>query len=310
MSWSGVNESNRADFDPLPPSAALLSPPSRGRAAEGGRGSETAPSVTLQIVVVVTLLLLPFSASAQQRPLLTEDPRVIPDGSVVTELGLGYSRGARFPISGLEGDQYSLLANGLHISLGSRAEFQMGGVVHHVVRVRENGTGWRNDWGDFSLSTKMVVAREGRRRPIISFRPTIVLPNSNRRKELGADGTNFFASLLVGKTFGRIFLFGNGGLGVLDDTVNAALQQDVLTYGIAALARLNSRTSAAAEWNGLFNPLDNPSPGAEDRGQVRLGLQIQAAGGRWDIAGTAGTTPWDHRLGLVFGFTKEFQVWR
>src|SRR5262245_22816262 len=113
------------------------------------------------------ILFFSLMASAQQRPLLTEDPRLIDEGVVVTELGFGYQHRARFPVSGLQGDLYSLLENGLHFGVGKRAEFQMTGVVHNYLRL-ENGAGRRNDWGDLALSTKLKLVEEGHARPAIS----------------------------------------------------------------------------------------------------------------------------------------------
>ena len=172
------------------------------------------------------------------------------------------------------------------------------------------GSTRRNDWGDFWLSTKIRLVDEGPTRPIVTFRPTVLLPNTNNEKGLGTDGTHFLGSLLFGKNAGPIFLFGNVGLGILDDAVRAAAQQDVLTYGIAASILLNPRLNVLGEFNGWDNPQENPSRGGEDRGQARLGVQIRAAGLRWDVGATAGTTRWDHKAGLVFGFTKEFRLWQ
>src|SRR5262245_36592726 len=147
------------------------------------------------------ILMLLFSARmfAQQRPLVTEDPRLIPYGSVVTEAGFAYQDRARFPVSGLSGDQYSVLVNGLHFGVGERAEFQISGVLHNFLRVDGNGSEWRNDWGDFSVSTKIRIADQARFRPMVTFRPTVVLPNTNNAKGLGTDGTHFFGDLLFGK---------------------------------------------------------------------------------------------------------------
>ncbi len=92
------------------------------------------------------LFLLSAFASAQQRPLITEDPRLIAEGMVVSELGFGYQHQARFPVSGLTGDLYSLLENGLHFGVGKRAEFQMTGVIHNYVTLEDGDT--LNDWGD------------------------------------------------------------------------------------------------------------------------------------------------------------------
>jgi hypothetical protein len=136
------------------------------------------------------------------------------------------------------------------------------------------------------------------------------LPNTNNDKGLGTDGTHFFGNVLLGKTVGPAFVFGNFGLGILDDSVRPAAQQDVLTYGVAAAFPVNARFSVLAEWNGWENPQDHPSPGGEDRGQIRLGAQIRTSGFRWDIGAAAGLTRQDPSLGLIFGLTKEFQLWK
>lgn len=258
-----------------------------------------------------TALALLFSAVsfAQQRPLLTEDPRLIAEGMLVTELGLGYQHRARFPVSGLTGDLYSILENGLHFGLGDRAEFQMTGVIHNYLRL-ENGAGSRNDWGDLTMSTKIRLVDEGRARPAISFRPTVVLPNSSRTKDIGADGTHFFGNLLFGKTAGPAFVFGSVGLGVIDDPLRAASQHDFLTYGIAVSMPAGSRLKVLAELNGRHNFTSHPSAGGESRGQARLGVQIKTGPMRWDAAVTAGTTHWEHQAGFTVGVSQEFQLWR
>src|SRR5262245_31131048 len=44
------------------------------------------------------ILVCALNLNAQQRPLITEDPRLIPNGSVTTELGIGYFNRTRYPI--------------------------------------------------------------------------------------------------------------------------------------------------------------------------------------------------------------------
>src|SRR5262245_7645008 len=265
----------------------------------------------LLVLCGLAILLFPAPIHAQQRPLLTEDPRLTAPGTVTTELGMSYLNRARFPVSKLGGNEIQFLVNGLHFGLGDRSEFQITGVAHNFLWIHENGMGRRNDWGDFSVSTKIKLVPEKGHRPIVSFRPTVILPNSNNEKGLGTDGTHFFGSLLFGKTVGeRLFVFGNLGLGILDDAVRAAAQQDVLAYGLAATLPIGQRVHLAAEVNGWDNRQSNRSLGGEDRSQARLGIQVRAAGVRWDVAGTAGLTRWDHRSGVVFGMTKEFQLWK
>ena len=56
-----------------------------------------------RLLSAVFLLLAASVASAQQRPLTTEDPETIGAGRVLLETGLDYAREAEYPVSGLEG---------------------------------------------------------------------------------------------------------------------------------------------------------------------------------------------------------------
>src|SRR6185369_9426010 len=75
----------------------------------------------LRYFVLLYCLSLAFlfneTALAQQRPLLTEDPRLIPTGAVDVETGVTYERDARFTISGLSGSHVALLPTGLNFGL-------------------------------------------------------------------------------------------------------------------------------------------------------------------------------------------------
>ncbi len=262
-----------------------------------------------RFLLTFLFVLVAVPVSAQQRPLLTEDPRLIPEGQLVTETGFGYFNRARFPVNGVGGNLLSILDGGFHFGLGSRAEFQITGTIRNYLWVKEGGTGQRNDWGDGLLSTKIAIVKESGKLPDITFRPTILLPNSSN-ESIGKDGTDFFGSLLIGKSVGGAYIFGSIGLGILDDAVRVSAQQDVLTYGIAAIAPVTNSLNIALEVNGLENPQSNPTPGGEDRAQARFGIQLDALGMRWDLGATAGLTDLDHRVGVVFGFTKEITLWR
>jgi hypothetical protein len=256
-----------------------------------------------------TLLWPAVSASAQQRPLLTEDPRVLADGVMVLENGIGYFNRAVFPVTGLVGNQLSILDGGAHFGFG-RAEFQMRGTLRNNLWVTEGGDGLRADWGDGEISTKVALTRESGNLPDIAFQPMVVLPNASNEDGLGTDGTHFFARLLFGKTAGPAYVFGNIGLGILDDAVRAAAQQDVMVYGIATIIDLSPRVSIAAEVQGRTNPQSNPTLGGEDRAESRFGVRWEAVGMDWDVAVTAGLTDFDHRAGFVIGTSKRFTLWQ
>src|SRR5262249_39251513 len=109
---------------------------------------------------------------------------------------------------------------------------------------------------------------------------------------------------------GRAFVFGNLGVGILTDTIHLRAQQDVFTYGLAGVPSVYKRINLLLGGKGVKKTRSKPSPGAESRGQVRLGMQIRTGSVRWDVAGTAGLTSLDPRGGMVFGFTKEFRLWK
>jgi hypothetical protein len=244
-------------------------------------------------------------AHAQQRPLLTEDPRLIPAGSLDVEAGFGFEKNAVYTVSNLEGNHVALLPLGLNFGLGDNAEFQMNWTVHDYLHTADDV--WHSDFGDVSLSTKMKIAGESHTVPSISFRPTVILPNASQHSGLGLNTTRFFANVLLGKTIGRLYVYGNIGFGIIDDPTVADAQNDPLTYGFATMILITPKVNWVSEINGLKNPRESPTLGSESRSQVRSGLQITAGGIRWDVGLLAGLTKFDPDYGIVFGMTKRFK---
>jgi hypothetical protein len=253
----------------------------------------------------VILLMCGKLAYAQQRPLLTEDPRLIPAGSLDFEAGFGFEKNAVYTVSNLEGNHVALFPLGLNFGLGDNAEFQMNWTVHDYLHTADDV--WHSDFGDVSLSTKMKVAGESGKVPSISFRPTVILPNANQHSGLGLNTTRFFANVLLGKTIGRLYVYGNIGFGIVDDPTVADAQNDPVTYGLAAIIPVASKVNWVSEINGVNNPRESPALGSESRSQARSGFQIEASGIRWDVGLLAGLTKFDPDYGIVFGMTKRFK---
>jgi hypothetical protein len=260
--------------------------------------------------LVAGLIVVAFANAApgQQRPLQTEDPRVIPEGELALENGLGYLANARFPVSGLGGDQLAILTGGLHVGVG-RAQFQMWGSLRNVLWIDEGGDGRTSDWGDGTMAAKFAIAAEAGRRPDVSFQMAVVLPNASNESGLGKDGTDFYGNVLVGHTLGAGYVHGKVGLGILDDAERVGAQQDVLAWGLAGAFPVAAGWSLAAEVAGILNATRNPTRGGEDRGEARLGARWRMLGMEWDAAATAGLTDTDHDVGVVFGTTARFDLW-
>jgi hypothetical protein len=278
----------------------------------------------LNILTLGCALLLALaaatSASAQQRPLLTEDVDIIPQGTMRIEAGLDFLQGAKFPASGLTGDLTRVGVIGITIGFAPNVEFQIEGVAQNFLSINSRGTSAiplslapgansANDTGDFILWTKFKLRSETRRGPSLGFRVGVGLPNSNQARGIGLNQTNAYGSILVGKKFGRngrFNTFGNVGVAILTAPTQLFSQNDVLTYGAAGIFRLNRQFSIAGEVNGRANTRPGDGPlGTEAQSEARLGMQVRASGLRFDFAGIKGLTRFTHDSGFTVGVTYD-----
>ncbi|HKG14943.1 MAG TPA: hypothetical protein VKB12_16580 [Pyrinomonadaceae bacterium] len=260
------------------------------------------------------------SARAQQRPLLTEDVDVLPPGTARVEAGIDFMQDVKFPASGLTGDLTRVGVVGVHIGLSPNVEFSIEGVAQNFLSINSRvpgaipleiaaGANSTNDTGDFRLSTKIKLRKETRRGPSLGFQFGVELPNSNEARGIGLNNTNAFGTVLFGKRFGpegRLNTFANLGIGIYTAPTQLFTQNDMLLYGAAGIFRVNKRVNIAAEVNGRANTRGGAAPlGTESQGEFRLGLQVRAAGLRFDAAGIKGLTEFSPRSGITFGITYD-----
>ncbi|MGB9182112.1 MAG: hypothetical protein WCB68_22985 [Pyrinomonadaceae bacterium] len=266
-------------------------------------------------------LLCSFVAQAQQRPLLTEDVDIIPPGSARIEVGIDFLQKAKFPVSGLTGDLTRVGVIGINIGLSPNVEFQIEGVAQNFLSINSSttpspiqltfapGANSTNDFGDFTLATKIKLRAETRRGPSLGFRFGVQLPNSNQGRGIGLNQTNAFGSILFGKKFGqdgRLNTFGNVGIAILTAPTQLFSQNDVLTYGFAGIFRYNKQINLVGEVNGRANTRPGTGPlGTESQSEARLGMQVKASGLRFDFAGIKGLTKFTHNTGVTFGVTYD-----
>jgi len=260
------------------------------------------------------------AARAQQRPLLTEDVDVLPPGTARVEAGIDFMQDVKFPASGLTGDLTRVGVVGVHIGLSPNVEFSIEGVAQNFLSINSRvpgaipleiaaGATSTNDTGDFRLSTKIKLRNETRRGPSLGFQFGVELPNSNEARGIGLNNTNAFGQILVGKRFGaegRLNTFANLGIGIYTAPTQLFTQNDMLLYGAAGIFRVNKQVNIAAEVHGRANTRGGAAPlGTESQGEFRLGLQVRAAGLRFDAAGIKGLTEFSPRSGVTFGITYD-----
>jgi len=276
--------------------------------------------ITRALLAITVALGACAVAAAQQRPLLTEDVDIIPPGTMRIEAGLDFLQNAKYPVSGIKGDLTRVGVIGVNIGMSPNVEFQIEGVAQNFVSINSRGpsaiplslsptANSTNDIGDFTLSAKFKLRNESRRGPSLGFRFGVQLPNSDQAHGIGLNQTNAFGQVLIGKKFGkdgRVNTFGNLGIAILTAPTQLFSQNDVFTYGLAGIVRLNKQFSFAAEVNGRANTRPGDGPlGTESQAEARFGLQIRASGLRFDLAGIKGLTSFTHTSGVTLGVTYD-----
>ena len=282
-------------------------------------GNRTTSSL-IRVVILASALGFAAATRAQQRPLITEDVDIIPPGSMRIEVGLDFIQNAKFPVSGLTGDLTRAGVIGINIGLAPNVEVQIEGTAQNFLSINSRGpsaipldlspgANSTNDFGDFTLWTKIKLRNESAHFPSVGFRFGVELPNSSQARGIGLNQTNAYGQFLFGKKFGRnarVNTFGNLGIGILTGPTELFSQNDVVTYGLASIIRINKQFSLAAEVNGRSNTRPGSGPlGTESQGEARLGMQIRAAGLRFDFAGIKGLTNLSPRSGITVGVTYD-----
>lgn len=272
------------------------------------------------LLITFAIFALATGSNAQQRPLITEDVDIIPPGTLRIEAGIDFLQGAKYPVSGLTGDLTRVGVIGVNVGLSPNVEFQIEGVAQNFLSINSRGpsaipltlapgVNSANDTGDFTLATKIKLRAESAHGPSVGFRFGVQLPNSNQSRGIGLNQTNAFGSILVGKKFGhegRLNTFGNLGIAILTAPTALFTQNDVITYGLAGIFRVNKQFSVAGEVNGRANTRPGNGPlGTESQAEARLGMQIRASGLRFDFAGIKGLTNFTHNSGVTIGVTYD-----
>jgi hypothetical protein len=277
------------------------------------------PFILILLVFVSLQLAAPRRASAQQRPLVTEDPETVGTGNILVEGGFESQRDVFYPASGLTGDLLRLPTLGVSFGFSSILELQIDGGLYdrlHVTKVEPAPlsdklafTGENtSDFEDLVVATKIRVVSEGAGRPSFGVRLATKLPTATNESGLGLDTMDFYATVLVGKTVRSARIVGNLGLALLSDPVHGDRQNDVMTYGLSAARALGQGFEFVGEINGRQNFRDlRVPPGTETRSTIRVGARYTQKAVRIDGGLIFGLTSRDPSFGFTGGVTYVFK---
>jgi hypothetical protein len=277
-------------------------------------------SALVPVLVAVAWLHLCAPASAQQRPLTTQDPEVIGDGRVLAEAGVETGTNAWYPLSGLRGDRFAVPV-GICLGLGRFAELQLDTGYNWLgIDSREDAPlAFRvppditrtSDIIDVTVATKLRVLSEGKHRPSIGVRFETRLPNASNESGLGLDTTDFYFSILAGKTIGSFRIVGNAAIGILGNPLVATIQSDAFRGSLSVAHAVTRTVDIVGEVSGQsvwFATV--PPPGAEPLGEVRTGVRYTRGSLRFDGGMLFGFTERSPDVGVIAGVTLVRQAFK
>lgn len=273
------------------------------------------PMIIRFIVPCVVLSLMATSAHAQQRPLVTEDPESIGTGRVLIEGGFERVWDQFFPLSGVQGDVLRGPSIGVSVGISPTAEVQVDwglfqrvsvtnvqGAPLSAVLALTNGRG--SSLEDMTVATKIRMVGETSATPALGVRFGTKLPAAQRTKGIGQGTTDFFASVLIGKTVRSVRTVGNVGLLMLGNPVRADVPVRAIALGVSVARAVTNAFEVVGEINGHLDPWGKSQPiGTESRAAFRLGARYTYSLLRLDTGAIVGMTPRDPGFSLTFGAT-------
>lgn len=273
-------------------------------------------------VAVLVCVCFAGRASAQQRPLVTEDPETIGAGRMLIEAGIDAAHDQQYPASGLEGNLWRIPTIGLSFGLSSIAELQIDGGPYNRLTVTKRvpaplsdqlsftGT-TTHDVEDVVVATKIRILSETGSRPAFGIRFATRLPNASNESGLGLDTTDFSGALLAAKTVQSIRVVGNFGVGILTDPTSGSRQNDVVLYGVSFARAMTQAAEIVGELNGRASTrTGGPLPGTENHSLLRFGLRYTQGTVRFDGGLFFGLTTVDPTIGFTAGLTYVFNAFK
>jgi len=270
----------------------------------------------LKMFLVMTCLVTPWAAYAQQRPLVTEDPETIGANRILLEGGFELDTDQTNPAYGLRGEISHLATFGVSVGISPNVEVQIDGGLLQRFNVQERVAGGifaatplvagarTSGIEDLIVATKIRFTAESASGPAFGLRFGAKVPTADPEKGVGFGTTDFFTSFLVAKTVQSVRTVGNVGLVVLGNPERARKPATALAFGVSVARAITNSFEVVGDMNGRLTPFEKIVPaGLESRGVFRLAGRYTYSMLRLDFGVIAGITSRDPSFGISAGAT-------
>ncbi len=254
-------------------------------------------------------------------PLFFQTPTLafVPKGTVRLTLGASYLHDVSIPTSGLAGNLQQLGLVRADIGFSSRIEVRVQGMLRQRLEIDQERshqvppsqvTGdTTHDAGDFSVITIARLLPERQVLPAIGLRVEAKLPNTNEQRGIGTNTTDVILSVPMQKTYGKMFVVVDAGIGILTEPTNAQSQNDVLVYGFAAAYSATPRLLVSGELAGRW-AASGSHPGTGDQATLRAGAAYSFGPSAVGVLLSRGLDRYGERFGVALVFSHGFRVTR
>lgn len=234
--------------------------------------------------------------------MITQDAAIQAPGTLAVDIGIGYRDEPKdFGLPDHD-SRWDLGKTRLALGLGDLVEVQATGILISVV---DSAGATDQDFGDWTLGTKIRLLTEQGKRPAAAFLWEVKLPVASNDSGVGTDETDFFAHVLFSKQLGeRNRLHVNLGVGLLGDPTKNGAQDDVVIFRAAWTGSLSDKNIIGAEFLARNGFKDNDSP-------VLLRGVYRRIAGRWSISGAvaAGLNDDADDFAIDLFIRRQFQLW-
>ncbi|MFN2412884.1 MAG: transporter, partial [Pyrinomonadaceae bacterium] len=149
-------------------------------------------SVKFTFLFVFLNVVLASAAFAQQRPLITDDIDITPEGAFEIAAGVEFLQNVKFPLSGLKGDLTRVGDLRLRSGFASNVELQIEATLQNFLAINSQSLpspiplnidgNSSSDFGDIITSVKIKLLNEGKNTPGVGLKLGFQIPSTDQAR--------------------------------------------------------------------------------------------------------------------------------
>lgn len=256
------------------------------------------------MALIAVLLCASAALQAQDiRPLISGGADVLPVNTLDVYVGEEYIHDFRSIRTHEPGDLWDHGQLAIRWGVSDKVELEVDGSLQN--RFGADSGRSNSGVGDFSVWGKFIVWSGKNPGTAMGFRLGVKMPNTPANKDFGTNQTDYYTEFIAGKGFGKLKIWGNLGLGILDNPYKRQSQDDIYTYCLAFSYPIGEKWEITGDGHGFFS---NGNPVLYgDNHALSLGVLCHA-NAKWSVSASAAKSSgrlygdWSALVGVSYRF--------